>query len=52
MRRSTRWPKPSSHAFQFERNLLHRAYCMSKRVTPQTLANWMQVPHAGGQPKC
>ena len=31
-------------AFQFERNLPYRAYCMSKRVTPQTLANWMQIP--------
>ena len=31
-------------AFQFEHNLPYRAYCMSKRVTPQTLANWMQIP--------
>ena len=31
-------------AFPFERNLPYRAYCMSKRVTPQTLANWMQIP--------
>lgn len=31
-------------AFQFKHNLPYRAYCMSKRVTPQMLANWMQIP--------
>ena len=31
-------------SFQFEHNLPYRAYCMSKRVTPQTLSSWMRIP--------
>ncbi len=31
-------------AFQFERNLPYRAYCMSKRATPQTLPTGCRFP--------
>ena len=31
-------------AFQFAHNMQYRAYCMSRRVTPQMLSDWMDIP--------
>lgn len=31
-------------AFQFAHSMQYRAYCMSRRVTPQTLSEWMDIP--------
>ena len=31
-------------AFQYAHNMQYRTYCMSRRVTPQTLSSWMDIP--------
>ena len=30
--------------FQYTHNMQYRTYCMSRRVTPQTLSSWMDIP--------
>lgn len=31
-------------AFQFANNAPYRSYCMSRRITPQTLKHWLEIP--------